>query len=27
MFEILRHPVFSRLYAAQVVALLGTGLL
>lgn len=27
MIRILRHPVFARLFAAQVVALLGTGLL
>ena len=27
MLRILRHPVFVRLFAAQVVALLGTGLL
>jgi MFS family permease len=27
MLRILRHPVFGRLFAAQVVALLGTGLL
>ncbi|MAN13580.1 MAG: MFS transporter, partial [Dinoroseobacter sp.] len=27
MLRILRHPVFARLFAAQVVALMGTGLL
>lgn len=27
MLRVLRHPVFGRLYAAQVVALMGTGLL
>jgi predicted MFS family arabinose efflux permease len=27
MFEILKHPVYSRLFSAQVIALLGTGLL
>lgn len=27
MFQVLRHPVFQKLFAAQVVALLGTGLL
>lgn len=27
MFEVLRHPIFARLFAAQVVALAGTGLL
>ncbi|MHC0053697.1 MFS transporter [Actibacterium sp. D379-3] len=27
MFAVLRHPVYARLFAAQVIALLGTGLL
>src|SRR6056297_4284762 len=27
MLSVLRHPVYARLFAAQVVALLGTGLL
>jgi len=27
MWDLIKHPVFGRLYAAQVVALLGTGLL
>ncbi|HWS26035.1 MAG TPA: MFS transporter, partial [Xanthomonadales bacterium] len=26
MIEILRHPIFRRLFAAQIVALIGTGL-
>src|SRR6056297_2865253 len=27
MLSVLRHPVYARLFAAQVIALLGTGLL